>query len=32
MDEIEIQHIALHKVGNKTNDDGIRFSKDELDL
>lgn len=32
MDEIEIQHIALHKVGNKTKDDGIRFSKDELDL
>ncbi len=31
-DEITIRHIALHKVGNKTNDDGIRFSKAELDL
>lgn len=32
MEEITIEHIAVHKVGNKTNDDGIRFSKDELDL
>jgi hypothetical protein len=32
MEEIIIQHIALHKVGNTTNKDSIRFSKDELDL
>jgi len=31
-DEINILHMALHRVGNKTNNDGIRFSKEELDL
>jgi len=29
-EQIEIQSIALHNVGNKLNDEGIRFSKSEL--
>lgn len=29
-EQIEIQHIALHHVGNKLNEEGIRFSKTEL--
>lgn len=29
-EQIEIQSIALHHVGNKLNDEGIRFSKSEL--
>jgi hypothetical protein len=29
-EQIEIQSIALHNVGNKLNDEGIRFSKTEL--
>jgi hypothetical protein len=29
-EQIEIQSIAVHNVGNKLNDEGIRFSKSEL--
>ncbi|WP_026462638.1 nucleoid-associated protein [Adhaeribacter aquaticus] len=30
--EVKLEHLILHKVGNKSREEGIRFSKDELKL